>query len=181
MIILKSGLYFYPWGKIYAIYMLVQRRGGVKSVYIILRQIRIAEISNHSFPDLLVFASDGNTPMPVTALRNSVESYPTSYFVNREDEVLTLPFAGAPAQLTDYEAVIDALLEGEKATVGEKVPAGVSEENTCCVIVSDSEGESVAGQWCSFAAMKHASLAKPTCRVSLYLKLKRERPTLFIS
>ncbi len=82
----------------------------------------------------------------------SVTSYPTSYFVDREGKVLSLPFTGAPSRMSDYEAVIDSLLKGEKGVAGETAPAGVSEGNTCCVVVSDSEGNAVEGavvQFCS--------------------------------
>ena len=89
-----------------------------------------------------------------------VKSYPTSYFVDREGKVLSLPFTGAPAQMSDYEAVIDSLLKGEEAEVGEAAPAEASEENTCRVIVSDTEGNAVEGAMVQFCSDEACTLGK---------------------
>ena len=66
----------------------------------------------------------------------------------------------APAQMSNYEAVIDSLLKGEEAEVGEAAPAGVSEENTCRVVVSDTEGNAVEGAMVQFCSDEACTLGK---------------------
>ena len=81
-----------------------------------------------------------------------VESFPTSFFVDREGRILDLPFRGAPYEMSDYEDVIDSLLKGENVEIGATAPAEGTEKNTCRVIVSDTEGNPVEGatvQFCS--------------------------------
>ena len=89
-----------------------------------------------------------------------VSSFPTSYFVDREGKVLALPFSGAPSEMSAYEAVIDSLLKGENVDVGETAPAEVSEANTCRVIVSDTEGNTVEGAMVQFCSDEACVLGK---------------------
>ena len=82
-----------------------------------------------------------------------VESFPTTFFVNREGTIMTCPIVGVPGDIADYEKTIDSLLAGEAAgaePASEAVPEEV--KNICRVIVSDETGNPVAGaavQFCS--------------------------------
>ena len=94
----------------------------------------------------------------------NIPCYPTSYFVDRDGKILSLPFLGAPADMSSYEETIDALLSKDTAEM-EKAGAvqgsfqmsgqktiEANDEDVYRVIVSDSDGDLVPGvkvQFCS--------------------------------
>ena len=82
-----------------------------------------------------------------------VESFPTTFFVDREGKIMTYPIVGVPADISDYEKTIDSLLAQEAPSfTPSPVNAAAEEKNACRVIVTDEEGSPVAGaavQFCS--------------------------------
>lgn len=86
----------------------------------------------------------------------AVDSFPTSFFVNREGKIVTYPIIGVPADLSDYEKTIDSLLGG-KTEVKEPAETNAAETrtDTCRVVIKDEAGSPVAGvrvQFCSDTA-----------------------------
>ena len=83
----------------------------------------------------------------------AVESFPTTFFVNREGTIMTYPVIGVPGDITDYEKTIDSLLaEGAADAKPVSETNAAEQRNTCRVIVSDDIGNPVAGvtvQFCS--------------------------------
>ncbi len=83
----------------------------------------------------------------------AVESFPTTFFVNREGTIMTYPVIGVPGDITDYEKTIDSLLaEGTAGAKPVSETNAAEQKNTCRVIVSDDIGNPVAGvtiQFCS--------------------------------
>ena len=81
-----------------------------------------------------------------------VSGFPTSYFVDSEGRILTLPVKGAPMEMSYYEDIIGGLLRGEAV---ETEPAGdvtVTDNGVYRVIVGDEDGNLVKGatvQFCS--------------------------------
>ena len=81
-----------------------------------------------------------------------IQGFPSSYFVGRDGKILTVPFTGAPATMSDYEEVIDALLAGKEAQVDKAPSVAENGEGTYRVIVTDEDGQTVEGvmvQFCS--------------------------------
>ena len=82
-----------------------------------------------------------------------VEAFPTTFFVDNEGKIMTYPIIGVPGDISDYEKTVDRLL-GLETEAEEPAETGAGEEkkNTCRVIVTDEEGDPVAGagvQFCS--------------------------------
>ena len=93
-----------------------------------------------------------NVVMP-KELEKTIEGYPTSYFVDSEGTILSVPIVGAMTSF--YRPIMDGLLEGEESD-----PAGkpISMDNSVPVVytvtVSDENGpvEEVSVQLCSESA-----------------------------
>ena len=83
----------------------------------------------------------------------AVESLPTTFFVGREGKILTYPIVGVPADISEYEKMIDSLLAQGSADHKPSSTDGTPEkQNACRVIVTDEDGRPVAGaavQFCS--------------------------------
>ena len=82
----------------------------------------------------------------------NVSGLPTSYFVDSEGRILSLPVKGAPPEMSYYEDIIDKLLSGEKVKVDSGSNVRASDSGVYRVIVGDEEGNLVKGatvQFCS--------------------------------
>ena len=92
--------------------------------------------------------------MPFDGIRETLEitGFPTSYFVGRDETILSMPFVGAPMEMSSYEAVIDSLLAGEEAEPGDASTQSANDAGVYRVIVADEDGDLVEGavvQFCS--------------------------------
>ena len=74
----------------------------------------------------------------------SIQDFPTSLFVDGEGKVLTYPVIGVPADISEYEKVIDGLLNGNETST-DPVPAADDNKKDYRIIVKDEAGDPVAG------------------------------------
>ncbi len=81
-----------------------------------------------------------------------IPSFPTSYFVDSEGTILSVPYVGAPKDRSNYEKYIDGLLNGEEVVQENLDPVAENDVETYRVIVSNAEGDPLKGvtvQFCS--------------------------------
>ncbi|MBR2552291.1 MAG: redoxin domain-containing protein [Lachnospiraceae bacterium] len=74
----------------------------------------------------------------------SIQNFPTSLFVDNEGKVLTYPVIGVPADISEYEKVIDGLLSGTETST-DPVPAADDNKKDYRIVVKDEAGDPVAG------------------------------------
>ena len=72
-----------------------------------------------------------------------VSNYPTSFFVDSEGTILTMPVIGA--YIAEYEPTIDGLLAGEAVDAVDDTGATEDDSGAYRVIVSDNNGDPVEG------------------------------------
>lgn len=95
----------------------------------------------------------------------SVDSLPTTFFVDRSGRIMTYPIIGVPGDISDYEKTADRLLAEEaagsvNASADASADTGEEARNTCVVIVSDEDGSPVGGvtvQLCSETTCRMAA------------------------
>ncbi len=81
-----------------------------------------------------------------------IPGFPTSYFVDSEGTILSVPYVGAPMDRSNYETFIDSLLNGEEPVQDNPSPVAANDGETYRVIVSDENGDPLKGttvQFCS--------------------------------
>ena len=88
-----------------------------------------------------------------TAEELFIDSFPTSFYVDREGKIVTNPVIGVPADVSEYEKTVETLLAGEEADAAPAMSEPAEEEKkTCRIIVTDEAGSPVSGvmvQFCS--------------------------------
>lgn len=92
--------------------------------------------------------------LPFDGIEEALEltAYPTSYFVSSEGTILSLPFKGAPMEMSAYEEVINRLLADEEIAPEETSTQSANNAGVYRVIVADEEGKLIEGavvQFCS--------------------------------
>ena len=75
----------------------------------------------------------------------AIDSFPTSFFVDREGKIMTCPVIGVPGDISEYEKTIDSLLNHEKVSESSAQPAAETDKTDYRVIVKDESGAPVAG------------------------------------
>ena len=89
-----------------------------------------------------------------------ITGFPVSYFVDSEGTILSLPFEGAPADMSAYEERIDSLLGGGDADPVSTVPSPAAHEGIYRVTVTDTEGDPVSGAVIQFCSDTFCMMAK---------------------
>ncbi len=97
---------------------------------------------------------DFPTLLPFEGFDEALElpGFPTSYFVDSEGTILSVPYVGAPQDRSNYETFIDSLLNGEEPVQDNPSPVVANDGETYRVIVSDENGDPLKGvtvQFCS--------------------------------
>jgi len=92
--------------------------------------------------------------LPYEGINEDLEiaCFPISYFVDSEGTILSLPFKGAPQEMSAYEEVIDGLLSGGETELDSSDPVHITDDGIYRVIVMDQDGdpaEDVMVQFCS--------------------------------
>lgn len=103
-----------------------------------------------NYPNIL--PSDG------MSFLDTVTSYPSSFFVDRNGVILCPPISGAA--VGQYEEVIDQLLNKEEVSRFTMPAAGANDENVYRVIVKDANGDPVKGVAIQFCDDTSCNLAK---------------------
>ena len=81
-----------------------------------------------------------------------IPAFPTSYFVDSEGTILSVPYVGAPEDRSNYQKYIDGLLNGEEVVQENSNSVAVNDGETYRVIVSNTDGDPLKGvtvQFCS--------------------------------
>jgi len=85
-----------------------------------------------------------NVVMPVdNEIINGISGFPTTFFVDSEGTILTLPISGA--QVDAYEPTVDQLLAGETVDTANTAGAIKNDSGEYHVIVYDMDGNPVEG------------------------------------
>ena len=75
----------------------------------------------------------------------AIDSFPTSFFVDREGKMMTFPVIGVPGDISEYEKTINSLLNHEEVSESSAQPAAETDKTDYRVIVKDESGAPVAG------------------------------------
>ncbi len=94
------------------------------------------------------------TLLPFEGLDEALDipAFPTSYYVDSEGTILSIPCVGAPKDRSNYEKYIDGLLNGEEPDLENSDPVAANDGETYRVIVSNTDGDLIKGvtvQFCS--------------------------------
>ena len=81
-----------------------------------------------------------------------IRAFPTSYFVDSEGTILSVPYVGAPVDRSRYENYIDSLLNGEEVAQENLNPVAENNGETYRVIVSNTGGDPVKGVMVEFCS-----------------------------
>lgn len=100
--------------------------------------------------------------LPFEGLSETLEmtAFPTSYFVDSEGKILTIPFKGAPMDMSPYEETIDKLLAGEEVQPEAPNTQTANDAGKYRVIVADEEGNLVEGAMVQFCSDTTCTLGK---------------------
>jgi len=106
---------------------------------------------------------------------NGITGFPTTFFVDGEGTILTLPISGA---LVDaYESTVDQLLAGEKVDTTNSAGAIRNDSGAYHVIAYDMDGNPVEGAVIQLCDETPAPSSPPTPAAWRRSAWRRRRPT----